>query len=195
MLERREFTLRPNLALLSGLLVFLVTMFVLSLVAFNTHIIVVDERSAMIRAFLRTIGILGVPAFGMTALALASLIPKIRKSKRASLVLDGTTLQYGGIKIPWPLIREALVCKYFGRRYIGIRTVNDLAMVKKMDEVLSNRLPSILLVGFHYQQWRTQCPLLIPGAQEITVDELQSLIEQYRAAFTDDKTAETLTTA
>jgi hypothetical protein len=149
----------------------------------------------MIRAFLRTIGILGVPAFGMTALALASLIPKIRKSKRASLVLDGTTLQYGGIKIPWPLIREALVCKYFGRRYIGIRTVNDVAMVKKMDEVLSNRLPSILLVGFHYQQWRTQCPLLIPGAQEITVDELQSLIEQYRAAFTDDKTAETLTTA
>ena len=92
-----------------------------------------------------------------------------------ALILDETALFYGGVKVPWPLIRETQVCKTLGRFYCGVRTVNDLALVKKMDEVYAKRIPYMFLIGLHYRQWRTQCSILIPAIKGISVEELRNV--------------------
>ena len=141
---------------------------------------------------LQAFGQFGVVAFGLIALFCALLILKIRKSKGATLVLDEQALQYGGIRIPWPLMREPIVCKSLGRSYVGIRTVNDQAMVAKMNQTLGKHMGPTLL-GLNYVQGQAQCSVLITRLDGLTTDELQKLIEQYRSAFHESKATEAIT--
>jgi hypothetical protein len=183
-LTRREFTGYPRLALFFGVLVSFVLAFVAAIAAANTHITIVDDRTVAESTALHVFGFMGMALFGGAALFLGSLIPKVLKRKGAvALVLDADALLYGAIKIRWPLIRETVVCKALGRSYVGIRTINDRAMAQKMDEALVKRVPYIFLIGLHYLQWRTQCSILIPRMQGISIDELQQVIEQYHATY------------
>ena len=162
----------------------MVTLFIVSIVAANVHIAIVDDRAVGEAAFLRVFGIMGMPIFGGAALFLASVSLRILKRKsRVALILDETALFYGGVKVPWPLMRETLVCKAQGRSYVGVRTVNDLALVKKMDEVYAKRIPYMFLIWLHYRQWRTQCSILIPAIKGLSVEELRNVIEEYRGTY------------
>lgn len=195
MLMRREFTVRPNVVRFIVPTIVFVAMFVLSFVAWRAPIIVTDPRTEFERSFLHSFGEVGVMAFGAMILALGSIVFKARKATGVPLILDDKGLQYGGIKIPWPLMREAVVCNVLGKRHIGIRTVNDRAIANKINEELSKRLPLAMLFGLRFQQWRTQCSVLIPAAQEASAEEVVSAIEQHRMASTAPEVAEAVADA
>lgn len=184
MLPRREFIGYPRLALFFGVLVLVVLLFILSIAAANTRIAIVDDRAIAASTALHVFGFMGMPLFGGAILFLASLIPTVLKRKgTVALILDEDALVYGAIRVSWSILRETVVCKALGRSYVGVRTINDRRLVRKMDEVLMKRVPYMFLIGLHYQQWRTQCSILIPAMQDISVDELQKVIEQYHAAY------------
>ncbi|HET7815175.1 MAG TPA: hypothetical protein VFL13_12465 [Candidatus Baltobacteraceae bacterium] len=191
MLTRREFIGYPKVASLIALMVILIAALIMSIVASITHVQVTDDLTSAESSFLQTFGLLGMPVFAAATFFIGSLIPKVLKRKGAvELVLDENALVYGAIKISWPVIREATVCRSFGRSYIGIRTGNDRAVIRKMNEVVFKRVPSILLLGYRYHLWRTKCALLIPAMQSISLVELQSLIEQYRGTYSSGRVPE-----
>lgn len=184
MLARREFAVRANVkgSLLATIAAFLVSLCALAFIGLGSPGLVVDERTAAEFGFLRAFGV-GLVVSGAIAVYLIARLLKLRKSKGTTLVLDEQVLQYGGIRVSWPTMREAVVCKSLGRRFVGIRTINDRAMQAKMNQAFGSRISSVVLLVFNYMQWRTQCSVLLFGVRDITTEELCKLIEEYRIAF------------
>lgn len=183
MLERREFKTRPNLAVFMVLIVLLLAGFALSVIAARTRIYGFGETAAFERGALSAFGYLGIPAFGLGAVAVISLLSKLRKMDGIPVVLDDTGLSYGNLKIRWEVVREAIAFRYLGRPYIGLRTVNDKAVADKLNAAAAKRMPSVFLIGVRLLQRRKQCAFLFPANADVPADELCDLINQYRAAY------------
>lgn len=162
-----------------------IVLLVASIVASLAPIHAVDNAGAVERAFLHTGGTVGVLVFISLLGWYARLTSKTRNIQTVPLVLDGSALHYGKLKVSWTFMRETVACKILGTSFIGIRTFNDRAVIAKMDQLLQTAGHPIARAGFRFHLWRTGCSILIPAPEYVSVDEVVEMIERYRKAATD----------
>lgn len=116
----------------------------------------------------------------LAMLVFLGVLMPLRIRTRPMLTLENDRLIIGAVKIGWPAIAEFVPLLSWNRPMIGIKTVNDDAVLK--------RLPPAARFIYTLRRWRIGMLFCIPEIREISMPELMELLEAYRAASASDRT-------
>jgi hypothetical protein len=158
--------------IVAGIIVFVLLALVGLLFSLAASIPPGSDNADFERSFLT-----GAAAGGITAsvgILFFAVAGYLRTKSRPFLILDQRTLTIGLVKLQWQLIDHVVRGSMYGAPFIGIRTLNDKAVLARMR-------PPVSWV-FALRRLRTGALFVIPQMIGIPMDELEARIETFRMA-------------